>query len=247
MRPTTIPCLIALALAACTSLDAREPSKPLASGNTIDTEAKPDPKTEPKPKPPEPVASAVQVAIASVTLDQNCPDPEPPAPPSSSSSPASAVADAPPATPAKRAAATAPRPGEESPAFGYRRACAPSTLQLRFTNSGRAAASVRIASIQLHDVQSKSVLAPVTARLPAAFSDAGAYTPWDERLAAGAEFHASYRLTPPDWSMVESKLGGASSRGRELELEVTFEIDGKPVTLRSPAFSRPPEIIMPPT
>jgi hypothetical protein len=47
--------------------------------------------------------------------------------------------------------------------------------------------------------------------------------------------------------MVESKLGGATSRGRELELEVMFEIDGKPMTVRSPAFSRPPEIIMPPT
>jgi hypothetical protein len=32
---------------------------------------------------------------------------------------------------------------------------------VRFTNTGKAAASVRIASIQLHDVQSKSVLLPV--------------------------------------------------------------------------------------
>jgi hypothetical protein len=140
-----------------------------------------------------------------------------------------------------------PRPGEAPSAVAVRRACQPSTLQVRFTNTGKAAASVRIASIQLHDVQSKSVLLPVAARLPAAFSDSGAYTPWDERLAAGTEFHASYRLTPPEWSMVESKLGGATSRGRELELEVMFEIDGKPMTVRSPAFSRPPEIIMPPT
>lgn len=246
MRPTTIPCLIALALAACTSIDAREPSKPLASGNTTDTDPKPDPKTNPKPKPPEPVASAVQIAIASVTLDQDCPDPEPPASPSPSTPP-SAAADMAPSQPAKRSAPMPARPGEAPSVVAYRRACPPSTLQLRFTNTGKAPAAVRIASIQLHDVQSKAVLAPVTARLPAAFSDAGAYTPWDERLAAGAEFHASYRLTPPDWSTVESKLGGASSRGRELELEVTFEIDGKPMTVRSPAFIRPPEIIMPPT
>jgi hypothetical protein len=240
-----MPSLIALALAACTSIDAREPSKPLAAGNT---EAKSDAKVDPEQKPPEPVASAVKIAIASVTLDQNCPDPEPPAspPPSTSTSPSPAT-DVPPSPPAKRAAPMPPRPGEAPSAVAVRRACQPSTLQVRFTNTGKAAASVRIASIQLHDVQSKSVLLPVAARLPAAFSDSGAYTPWDERLAAGTEFHASYRLTPPEWSMVESKLGGATSRGRELELEVMFEIDGKPMTVRSPAFSRPPEIIMPPT
>lgn len=246
MRTITIPCLIALALAACTSIDAREPSKPLASGNTTDTETKPDPKTEAKPKPPEPVAASVQIAIASVTLDEDCPDPEPSATPSPSTPP-SVAEDMPPSQPAKRAAPMPPRPGEAPSVVAYRRACPPSTLQLRFTNTGKAATGVRIASIQLHDVQSKSVLASVAARLPSAFSDAGAYTPWDERLAAGAEFHASYRLTPPDWSTVESKLGGANSRGRDFQLEVTFEIDGKPMTVRSPAFSRPPEIIMPPT
>ena len=246
MRTTTIPCLIALALAACTSLDARESNKAPAPANTTDTAPKPEGKTDPEPKPPEPVASAVQIAIASVTLDEDCPDPEPAASPSPST-PAARSEDMPPPPPAKRSPPMPPRPGEAPSAVAYRRACQPSTLQLRFTNTGKATAAVRIASIQLHDVRSKGVLASVAARLPSAFSDAGAYTPWDERLAAGAEFHASYRLTPPDWSTVEAKLGGGTSRGREFELEVTFEIDGKPMTVRSPAFSRPPEIIMPPT
>lgn len=247
MNPIRFAPICAVLLAACTSLDAREPSKPVGATAGVqggDTKGTTDPKPQPKPEPE--TTSSVAVAVASVLLESDCPDPEPP-PVSPADTPAPQKRSMPASPPPASMAAPRPlRPGE-APAVGYRRACEQSTLQLRFTNTGKAEAEIRIASIQLHDVQTKSVLAPVRSRLPSAWNDGSAYEPWDERLAAGAEFHASYRLTPPDWSMVESKLGAGSSRGREMVLEITVEIDGKPVTVRSPAFSRAPERVMPPT
>lgn len=258
---TTTTCLLAFTITACTPLDAREASKPNTDNGTDATvktaqpapTPKPQPEPEPKPDPvPEP--TTVKVAIASVTLDQDCADPVvpvspersivPPQPPDDVPEPPGVVA---PAMPAKRGPPRPLRPGE-SMAVGYEPPCAQSMLQVRFTNVGKDVAGVRIASIQLHDVASKGVLAPVTARLPSMFDPTGVYTPWDERIGPGVEIAASYRLAPPSWSVVDGKLGaGNSSRDRELELEVTVEIDGKPTTVRSPAFRRPPEIIMPPT
>lgn len=240
MRTITIcsSLAFAFALVACTPLDSGEPSKPVEQNNAVQTSPDPKPIGTPDPTPqPE----AVRVAIGSVTLDQDCPDPVVPV--------SAKRSEAAPERPVPGASRGAP-PMPASDAVGgraFRRACAQSTLQVRFTNEGKSTASVRIASIQLHDVTTKSVLAPVQARLPAVFNETGEYLPWDERIAAGTEFHASYRLTPPDWSKVEAALAGSTSRGRELELEVTAEIDGKPTTVRSPAFSRPPEVIMPAT
>jgi len=223
---------LAAVLVACTPLDAREPSKPIAQQDA-GTAGKPQP--DPVPDPTPTAQANVAIAVASVQLEDNCGDP-PSAPPPASEAPAA------PARPQKRnpAAGASAFPGSNA-----RIACQQSTMQLRFTNEGDAAVSIAIAAVELHDVQSASLLAPVPSRLPAAFTTDGSYQPWDGRLAAGAQFHASYRLTPPSWSMVDAKLG--NSRGRELVLEITVEVDGEPTTVRSPAFVRPPELVMPPT
>jgi hypothetical protein len=232
------PWLLALTLVACTSLDARESSK---------TKPEPETPSDPSGTPKDPDADpapVVSVVVASVTLEQDCPDP-PPATPASSERPAPA--------PAQKVAPGAsapmpPRPGDAPSAVAHRRACQQSTLQLEIRNDGKAEAGIRIASIELRDVQSNSVLVPIASRLPSAWADGATYDQWNERIAANAKLNVSYRLTPPEWYTVEGKLGsGIDSHGRQFELGVTVEIDGKPITVRSPAFTRAPEIVMPPT
>jgi len=231
--------LLALTLVACTSLEARDatgPSKPTPETPTDPTGTPKDPDTDKAP--------AVAIVVASVTLEQDCPDPVP-------ASPAvvapSEVAPAP-----KRAPSAGvrmpPRPGEAPSVVAQRRACQQSTLQLEIRNDGKTESGIRIASIELRDVQSNSVLVPVRSRLPSAWADGASYDQWNERIAANTKLNVSYRLTPPEWHTVEGKLGGGvDSHGRQFELDITVEIDGKPVTVRSPAFTRAPQIIMPPT
>ncbi len=235
--------LLALALVACTSLDPATQNKPVANAEgkpVVDT--KPVTDTKKDPPPPE-VKSAVQIAVASVQLDQDCPDP-----PASAVVPTAGARATPRSMPAPVPNKPGDSPAESMSAAAYRMSCAQSTLQMKLTNAGKAGAEIRIASINVRDVQSDSVLAPVKSRGPSAWNAASTYEAWDEKIAGGAEMQVSYRLTPPDWYALEGKLGGgASSRGREFDLEVTVEVDGKPVTVRSPAFRRPPEIIVPAT
>jgi hypothetical protein len=231
--------LLAITLVACTSLEAREatgPSKPGPETPPVDTPKDPD----------ETKAPAVSVVVASVSLESNCPDPAPAAP----ETPAVAQEIAP---PSKRSAPSAgapmpPRPGDAPSAVAGRRACQQSTLQLEIRNDGKSEAGIRIASIELRDVQSNSVLVPIASRLPSAWADGATYDQWNERIGANTKLNVSYKLTPPEWYSVEQKLGsGVDSHGRQFELGVTVEIDGKPITVRSPAFTRAPEIVMPPT
>jgi hypothetical protein len=237
--------LLALTLVACTSLDAREPTKTKSNAETpTDPSGTP---ADPAPKPEPDAAQAVKIVVASVTLEQNCPDPAPASPgvmPASEIAPPSVVAP-----PAKSASAPAmPPPGDSPSVVPHRRACQQSTLQLEISNDGKSEAAIRIASIELRDVQSNSVLMPIASRLPSAWAGDTAYEQWNERIAANTKLNVSYKLTPPEWYAVETKLGGGvDSHGRQFELGVTVEIDGKPMTVRSPAFARAPEIVMPPT
>lgn len=228
--------LLALTLVACTSLDAREPGKPVPETPTDPTGTPKDPDADKAP--------TVSIVVASVTLEEDCPDPAPATP---------AVVAPGAVAPAHEIAPSAgapmpPRPGEAPSVVAHRRACQQSTLQLEIRNDGKAEAGIRIASIELRDVQSNSVLVPVRSRLPSAWADGATYDQWNERIAANTKLNVSYRLTPPEWHTVEGKLGGGvDSHGRQFELGITVEIDGKPVTVRSPAFARAPELIMPPT
>lgn len=256
-RSILVPLCFAIA---CTSLDAREPdrTKNADDGTVVDTKTtpdgkpnpKPDPRTDPKPEPkpepkPDPVAATVEIAIASVQLDQDCPDP-------ATASPEQAPADEAPASPAtmvapKRSmapgAAMPARPGESM----GRRACPQSTMVVELTSRAAAEAKVEIVAIALRDVQSNATVGDVVARAPTKFEGSG-YVAWNERIAAGAKLNASYKLRPPSWSNVATALGGGvDTRDRPFELEVTFAIDGKPQTVRSTEFRRPPELIMPPT
>lgn len=200
--------------AACTPLEAPTGQQPTGEPAVVDVAT---------PTPPAARPSVV-AAVGSVRLEQDCPDP-----PSVSAHTEAAQA----ARSVHALADSAEREGKRSP-----HACDQSTVQMSLDNTGASAARVTIASISLRDLQSDGIVAPVASRGPSVFGPESTYVPWDETVAGKTTVQVSYRLTPPDWGAVEAKLGGSSSQTRDFALEVTLEVDGKPLTVRSPAFRR---------
>jgi hypothetical protein len=230
-------CPLSLALLACTSIEAREP----APTTTPRGEAEPEP--EPRPEPQG--DATVKVAIASVVLDEDC---RPPAPPETV---APAQREPPRDVPAAPATPPMPEPsapGVVAPGPSEVPSCNQSVLQVSFDNPGPRAAGVSITSVRVIDPATDRSVAAVSAREPTAWSGAAIYKRWDQQLAPGKQTHASWFLSAPDWSAIQSAVGSAVDvRTHAFELEVTFAIAGKATAVRSPQFTRPPEIVMPPT
>ncbi|MBL4684288.1 MAG: hypothetical protein JKY37_06845 [Nannocystaceae bacterium] len=242
INPQTLLVLATLCctVGGCTTAVSNEPSvnggRPVGEGSVHEPDVKP-------------VADPLEVAVGSVLLEGDCPDPPGAAKPSE---PASAPAKDAMPKPTKRTKRT--KPGSvraEAPMQGVamaRRACRQSTLQLTFDNRGTTNAKVSIVEITLRDVKTDSVVATLPSRMPSKWSEAdNAYTAWDQSVAATSSARTSYKITPPSWSAVESKLDGQSSRGRTYDVEVSVEVDGVATTVRSPEFNRPPVVPMPPT
>ena len=218
--PLVTPCLCLLLAAACTSLDSTTARGP-ATSPARETVGQDVP-------PPPPAKSQVSAAVGSVRLEQDCPDPV--------RVDAAATAEAGPSEQAKSQHVSDSARGESDAKRSW--TCDQSTLQIKLDSTGSAASQVRIASLVLRDLQTDGIVASVASRGPSAWGPDSTYVPWNESIAAGAQMQVSYRLTPPDWGAVEAKLGGATSHAREFALEVTLEVDGKPLTVRSPGFRR---------
>lgn len=188
---------------------------------------------EPEAEEPPPAKLSINVAIASVQMIQDCPDPPEPSP--AAGAPASQPEPMPPAADQERApaqgAARKAGPGGGS----FAQPCDQSTVQLTIKVEGETPQTMRIAAIRLLDSNGKSV-GELSSRKPTAWVDQG-YAPWDQTLTPGAELKASYKLGLPDWSAVETAIGGTSF-GPMFKLEVDVEIGGELTTVQSPEFPR---------
>jgi hypothetical protein len=237
---------LALALAlllpsACASHE--DGSRPTSPTKTVETTPEPEPEPQPQPQPqpqpepePEPQPSSAKASIASVQMNQDCPDPAPTVAPAAAVPASTRASDEPPPPPAKEMAAKRAARGSSMSGKGPRQRCTQSTMQLAFSVGREAPARVVIERVRMLDAEGSSELATIAARRPMAWVD-GTYREWDEAVPAGSEVKASYSLRVPDWTDVETKIGGPSY-GHMFVLEVELTIDGEQKTLRSPAFTR---------
>ena len=234
MFVTRVTAVVFLLLTACTGWDSSTPShaQPPALGSVPSHHAPPAPDAvgpaadEPatvEPEAPQPPASPPgdRVAIASVMLLDDCPDRSPA---TDEPSRASAMPDA-----ARRRAPTSQPP---------RATCHQSTVQLAV--HGDQPGQLRIVAVRVLDPASLRPVGSSTLRQPSHWQAADQnYAPWDERVLAGTEHRASYKLgalefpqaNPPGSLPINTYSG-------PFILEVDVAIDGRRQTVRSPQFSR---------
>jgi len=174
-------------------------------------------------------AVTVTAAIAAASLADNCP------------SSGSTGAAAPCARPA-------PRDGGalEDQACGT--PCRQTNLQINFTLSAVGAPvtpapsrAVVITRVRLLDATNDAELDVLTARDPQRWTGSQ-YVTWDSVLTEYGDTRGSFKLTAPDWS----RIGGGnlwSTYGRAYRLEVTVEVNGQTLVLRSGELMRAPEVV----
>lgn len=187
---------------------------------------------------PTATAGVATPTISSVKLVQDCPDakansmtqPKP-------SAPKTFAPSMPPEK--KKREAKSKRKGDS--AGGFRQPCTQSTVQLAFAGQTGASAMVSVKEVRLLSAEGKA-LGTMTPRAPSIWKETG-YEAWDGVLSPGADHKASYKLSLPDWSAVETTLGG-SSYGKMYKVEVDVDIDGTVTTLTSPQVERArPQIV----
>lgn len=218
----------------CTTTEGPPKVAPVAdAGPKVEAPPTPEPKPDPLPEPPpepEPVARAV---IASVQMIQDCPTRSDGfRPPPAATSPAAGGKLS---TPKRAARSSGGSAGASLSGHGPRQPCTQSTMQLVFSDPGDRTEHVEIDGVRMLDPTSGKELATLVAREPAAWAD-GAYLSWDQTLAPGQEVKASYALSVPDWSAVETAIG--SSYGVMFVLEVDVKVGDETQTVRSAEFPR---------
>ncbi len=221
---------------------------PETTKHTPQVDPKPQPEVDPTPPPePEPLPNPIRIAIASVTMVEDCPDPPAPPPPPPPAEPAAAER-----APAdeEMAAAKPVELGDVAPGAAAHGGdmpdfCEQSMMQLTVSGHEGDPAPVKIVAVRLLRPSDKTVVAELKARGPMVWDDKGAYAPWDESLEGGTEVKASYKLSVPSWSDVETKLGHVPSEGHMFVLEVDVSVGGVQQTVTSPEFARrEPEVVV---
>lgn len=202
---------VALLLAACAGWEAPAPAyaPPPPVEGPTPSHYAPPPPVDTPPSRPDQPAGEIQVAIASVQLFENCPDPP-----------------------------EADDAAEHKRSAGYVPHCSQSTVQLavRSDRAGR----FRVEAVRVLDGVRGEVAGSSTLRAPTQWRvDGGAYTPWDQQVAAGKDLQISYKLGDLELSQA-GRLAGPQfdvySGPFVLELDVA--IDGRRRTIRSSAFGR---------
>lgn len=174
--------------------------------------------------------AVIDGAVASVQLVRDCPDAPEPAAASSDAAPSAG-------------AMAKPTAAGDAPAWSP--PCTQSTVQIGISNKGGAPARVQVVGVRLLEAASKRELGEVVARKPALWTEEGAYRPWDETVAEGAQVVVAYRLGDPDWSRVRGLLApDANLDATPLILEVDLAVEGTVQTLRSAEFLRQEEEIV---
>jgi hypothetical protein len=121
-----------------------------------------------------------------------------------------------------------------------------SNLQLAFmAGSAGQSAPVEIASATLVDDASGAFVEVLAASAPQVWNGSR-YTPWDQRVTPAGDLRASYSLTTPDWSKMDSGVGGStrsSSYSRKFRLLLKLRIDGVEVVIESAMLNRQPQAV----
>lgn len=196
--------------------------------------------TAPTKKPTQPVVDpvveppAVAISFASVQFLEDCPDP--PSPPPAAPKPATMV------VPPSDAPAASQTPG--TPRVNYVRPCLQSTLQVAFASTDTRGFRVSLNNLRLLS-KDGATLGAINARSPSLWND-NRYQPWDQNLAPSAEVKASYKLSIPDWTKVQTALG-ISTYAATYILEADIVVGDTTQTVRSAQFARQKPQAPPPT
>lgn len=188
--------------------------------------AKPPPETPPSETPtwvtPTPVVEMADVSIASASLLFDCPDKDNPG--------------------ANKADQDGVSEGErEAPAMGANGEylasppCSQSSMQITITGQGDKYSRFSLYTIRLVGPKGEA-LGTLEARA-ATIWKSGGYTAWDQVIPPKTDVKASYKLSAPDWTLVEKVLGG-SSFGPLYRLEADMSIDGFANIVRSAEIVR---------
>jgi hypothetical protein len=222
-------------LGGCAASDDNKSNTPDIPAVESETDTAPVPDTPVETETPTATSGAATPTISSVKLVQDCPD----AKANSMTKPSAPKTFAPSMPDAKKKRSKSKRKGDS--AGGFRQPCTQSTVQLAFAGQTGASATVSVKEVRLLSTEGKA-LGTMTPRAPSIWKETG-YEAWDGVLSPGADHKASYKLSLPDWSAVETALGG-SSYGKMYQVEVDVEIDGTLTTLTSPQVERArPQIV----
>lgn len=167
--------------------------------------------------PPEP-SIAVEASILSASLAQDCP---------SADAPQGACA----------------RPEDAGADFGCRGFCQQSNMQLSFVAAaGIGTVDIVVVSVRLLDASTGASLDTLTAREPQSWNGSG-YVAWDSVIESSESLRASYKLSAPNWSALNSSRSAFAAYSRRYVLEVTLRIGGILRVIRSSEITREPEVV----
>ena len=113
-----------------------------------------------------------------------------------------------------------------------------------FASDATAPASIAVTKVTLLDAKSGAALDTLEASSPGVWNGRS-YETWNEKVTPGGDLRASYALSTPDWSTIESsakRTSGTGSYSINYKLRVTLLIDGVEVTLESDNLQREPEV-----
>ncbi len=126
--------------------------------------------------------------------------------------------------------------------------CRQTNLQINFTLAAvgtpvtpAPARAVVVTRVRLLDATNDAQLDVLTAREPQRWTGSQ-YVTWDGNLTEYGDTRGSYKLTAPNWAAI----GGGntwSTYGRAYRLEVTVEVNGQTLVLRSGELMRAPEVV----
>jgi len=118
--------------------------------------------------------------------------------------------------------------------------CRASNVQIAFNASeGSGAAKIEILKVALVSAKDGSEVTELKPSAPQAWSTDG-YKSWDQTITPKSELKASYTLSSPSWSTLDSAYQNYSAKFR---LHVTVSIDGTTVVLQSQELSREPQAV----
>lgn len=127
--------------------------------------------------------------------------------------------------------------------------CQQSNVQIAFNaGAGSKAAAIQIIKVELVDSVSGNVVDTLTASKPQVWNGS-TYSAWDQNVTPGGDLKASYDLTAPKWSTIDSTAAaggttkdgrGTSSWSKAYKLHVTLSIDGVEIILESTDLNRQP-------
>lgn len=113
--------------------------------------------------------------------------------------------------------------------------CSQSSMQIAVTGQGETSSKLKIAAIRLLGPKGQN-LGTLVPRAPTIWK-AEAYSAWDEMIMPKTDVKASYKLSVPNWTAVQSKLGG-STFGPLYRLEADIMIGDVTKTVRSAEIVR---------